>query len=149
MRAVVQRASLSSVRVEGETVGKIEKGLVVFLGVESGDDEKDCHYVADKVVGLRIFEDEKGKMNLSLKDIGGEILCISQFTLLGDCRKGRRPSFIKAASTENAARLYEYFCEILRVEGVVVATGTFQAYMQVEVFNEGPVTILLDSEKNF
>ncbi len=149
MRAVVQRAGPSSVLVEGETVGKIKKGLVVFLGVGGDDEEKDCKYINDKIIGLRIFEDEEGKMNLSLKDVGGEILCISQFTLYGDCRKGRRPSFIAAAPPDNAARLYERLCEMLRGEGVGVATGTFQTYMQVEITNDGPVTILLDSEKGF
>jgi D-tyrosyl-tRNA(Tyr) deacylase len=149
MRAVVQRAGVSSVEVKGETVGRINKGLVVFVGVADGDDEKDCLYLADKIAGLRIFDDGTGKMNLSLEDVGGEILCISQFTLHGDCRKGRRPSFTAAAAPPKAVRLYDKLCELLKNKGFKVATGIFQAEMKVNVSNEGPVTILLDSGRLF
>ena len=149
MRAVVQRAGHSFVEVNDQVVGEIYKGLVVFLGVGADDEEEDCSYLADKISGLRIFEDSSGKMNLSLKDTGGQILCVSQFTLYGDCRKGRRPSFIEAAAPEKAAYLYEKLCEMLRGKGLKVETGQFQAKMKVKVDNDGPVTILLDSKKHF
>jgi len=131
------------------TVGEIEKGVVVFLGIGSDDEEKDCRYMADKIAGLRIFEDEAGKMNLSLEDVGGEVLCISQFTLFGDARKGRRPSFVGAAGAEKGAALYERVCRLLEEKGLRVARGVFQEHMRVLVDNDGPVTILLDSEKLF
>ncbi len=147
MRAVVQRAGPSRVEVKGETVGRIEKGLVVFAGVGQGDDPADCSYLADKIAGLRIFEDEQGKMNRSLQQVGGEVLCISQFTLYGDTRKGRRPSFVQAASPEKAEELYSMLCQLLREKGIRVAAGIFQAAMRVFVENDGPVTILIDSKK--
>ena len=149
MRAVIQRAKQSRVEVKGETVGSIEKGLVVFAGFGQDDSEKDCSYMAEKIVGLRIFEDEEGKMNRSLKDIDGDVLCISQFTLYGDTRKGRRPSFVQAADPEKATKLYNTLCEMIREKGVRVATGIFQAEMRVLVDNDGPVTILVDSQKHF
>ena len=149
MRAVVQRASEAHVKVDGETVGAIGKGLVVFLGVGRGDGEAEADYLAGKVSGLRIFEDEAGLMNLSVIDTGGAILSISQFTLYGDCRKGRRPGFTDAAPPDQAAKLYDYFFEALRGQGLEVATGRFQADMKITVVNDGPVTILLDSSKLF
>ncbi len=149
MRAVVQRARKAHVTVDGQIVGCIEKGLVVFLGVGDGDGEQDCLNLASKIWGLRIFEDEGGRMNCSVQEAGGEILCISQFTLYGDCRKGRRPSFIAAAPPEQAVVLYERVCSLLREKGLTVSTGVFQAMMDVVVHNEGPVTILLDSHKTF
>lgn len=149
MRAVVQRVDRAKVTVEGNVVGAIEKGLMVLVGVVEGDTEKDVCYLADKVTGLRIFEDEAGKMNLSVKDVGGEILSISQFTLYGDCRKGKRPSFDKAAKPETAVNLYEQFNELCRQQGLQVETGVFGAHMLVELANNGPVTILLDSSKIF
>lgn len=147
MRAVVQRVAKASVTVEGSVVGAIDKGLLVLVGVAEGDTDKDIRYLADKVTGLRIFEDENGKMNLSVKDIGGEILSVSQFTLCGDCRKGKRPSFDKAAAPETAVEFYEKFNELCRQQGLPVKTGQFRAHMEVELINDGPVTILLDSSK--
>lgn len=149
MRAVVQRVDYAKVTVEGNIVGEISKGLLVLVGVVEGDTEKDVQYLADKVTGLRIFEDEAGKMNLSVKDVGGEILSVSQFTLYGDCRKGKRPSFDKAARPETATVLYEKFNELCRQQGLNVATGVFGAHMLVDLVNNGPVTILLDSSKIF
>lgn len=149
MRAVVQRVKHSQVTVEDEIVGKIQSGLMVLLGVEDGDDSKDVQYMIDKVANLRIFEDEDEKMNCSIKDVGGDILAVSQFTLLGDCRKGRRPSFIKAARPEAANNLYEAFVAGVRADGITVETGVFQADMLVDIANDGPVTILLDSKKQF
>lgn len=149
MRAVVQRAGRSFVEVNGKVVGKINSGLVVFVGISVNDEEDDCSYLADKICGLRIFEDSQGKMNLSIKETGGEILCISQFTLYGDCRKGRRPSFFEAAPPEKAVSLYDKLCYMLREKGLQVETGQFQAKMKVRVDNDGPVTILLDSSKIF
>lgn len=146
---MVQRTTRAAVEVEGETVGKIEKGLVVFIGIAGDDQEKDCRYLAEKIAGLRIFEDEQGKMNLSLQEIGGAVLCVSQFTLYGDCRKGRRPSFIQAAAPGKAIDLYARVCELLAEKGLPVARGRFQAKMSVKVENDGPVTILLDSRKFF
>jgi len=145
MRAVVQRVSQCQVTVDAELVGRIDAGLLVLLGVQSGDSESDAKWLADKIVGLRIFEDEQGKMNLSLEETGGSMLIVSQFTLLGDCRKGRRPSFSEAAPPVEAVRLYEHFCELVRQKKVPVATGRFQADMQVTLTNNGPVTMLLDS----
>ena len=149
MRAVVQRVTSSSVTVEGETTGKIDKGLMVLLGVADGDTDKDVTYMVDKIVNLRIFEVENDKMNLSLQDIGGSLLVVSQFTLLGDCRKGRRPSFIEAARPEIADNLYPKFVDKARSMGIRTETGRFQTHMMVELINDGPVTILVDSNKNF
>jgi D-tyrosyl-tRNA(Tyr) deacylase len=149
MRAVVQRVSRASVTVDGQIVGKIERGLLVFLGVTHADTEASADYLADKISGLRIFEDDAGKMNLSLIDIGAAVLAVSQFTLYGDVRKGKRPSFDEAARPERALKLYEYFVERVCALGLRCQTGVFQAMMQVELVNDGPVTILLDSEKSF
>ena len=148
MKAVLQRVRRAKVSVDRQIVGEIDKGLVVLLGVEQGDTEADARQLADKCVQLRIFDDEGGKMNLALADVGGAMLVVSQFTLLGDCRKGRRPSFIQAASPEIAERLYETFVAAVGVQGIPVATGRFRAMMDVELVNEGPVTLLLDSRKN-
>lgn len=149
MRAVVQRVDKAKVTVDGKIVGEISRGLMVLVGVVEGDTEKDVQYLADKVTGLRIFEDDAEKMNLSVKDIGGEILSVSQFTLYGDCRKGKRPSFDKAAKPETAIVLYEKFNELCRQQNIKVETGVFGAHMLVELANNGPVTILLDSSKMF
>lgn len=149
MRCVVQRVSSASVAVHGQTVGKIDKGLMVLIGVTQGDGEKDLQYMMDKVPNLRIFEDEQGKMNLSLKDVGGGILAVSQFTLMGDARGGRRPSFIEAARPEVANPMYEALVKGWRAEGLTVETGVFQTEMAVSLVNDGPVTILLDSRKTF
>ena len=149
MRAVVQRVTESSVTVDGQITGATDEGLVVLIGVEEGDTDKDAGYIADKVSGLRIFEDENEKMNLSVKDVGGSILAISQFTLLGDVRKGKRPSFITAEDPEIANGLYQQVCENIRNQGIKVETGIFQAHMLVKINNNGPVTILLDSRKTF
>lgn len=149
MRAVVQRVIDADVTVENKITGTAGKGFVVLLGVEDGDTEKDADYIVDKVTGLRVFEDTEGKMNLSIMDIGGEILSISQFTLLGDVRKGKRPSFTKAAKPEEARKLYAYFNDKVREKNVPVGEGIFQADMLVRIYNDGPVTILLDSRKLF
>lgn len=149
MRAVVQRVTKSSVTVDGQITGATDEGLVVLIGVEAGDTDKDVRYIADKVSGLRIFEDENEKMNLSVKDVGGSVLAISQFTLLGDVRKGKRPSFITAEEPETANRLYQQVCENIRNQQIKVETGIFQAHMLVKINNNGPVTILLDSRKTF
>ena len=149
MRAVVQRVTDADVSVENQVKGSIGRGFVVLLGVEEGDNETDADYIAEKVSGLRVFDDSEGKMNLSVTDIGGEILSVSQFTLLADARQGRRPSFISAAQPEEANRLYEYFNEKVREKGVTVAEGVFRADMLVRINNDGPVTILLDSRKLF
>lgn len=149
MRAVVQRVTRSRVTVEGITAGEIGKGLNVLLGIGRADTEKDIQYLADKIINLRIFEDGAGKMNLSLRDVGGELLVISQFTLYGDCRRGKRPGFDRAARPEAAQALYEKFLECCRGFGIKVEAGKFQAEMLVEIFNDGPVTILLDSGKEF
>jgi D-tyrosyl-tRNA(Tyr) deacylase len=147
MRAVVQRVKKGSVEIKKKEIGKIKEGLVVLLGVGQKDVEKDAEYLAEKIVNLRIFEDKEGKMTLSVKDINGQILVISQFTLYGDCRKGRRPSFISAALPDKAVKLYDYFVKYIKNYGLKVETGKFQAMMLVKIFNNGPVTILLDSEK--
>jgi D-aminoacyl-tRNA deacylase len=149
MRAVVQRVHRASVEVEGLTVGEIGPGLVVFVGIGREDNQSDADYMASKVAGLRIFEDEPGLMNLSVQESGGSVLSISQFTLYGDCRKGRRPGFSSAAPPEEAEKLYDYFCERLSLEGLTAATGRFQAEMRILVDNDGPVTMLLDSKRNF
>ena len=149
MRAVIQRVSQASVKVGGQAVGEIGAGLLVLLGVAQDDAEADADYLAEKITGLRIFEDGDGKMNLSVIETRGAALAVSQFTLLGDVRRGKRPSFDAAARPEQAKNLYEYFVERVRAMGVRCETGTFQATMKVELANEGPVTILLDSKKNF
>ncbi len=149
MRAVVQRVSRGKVVVGDEEVGVIERGIVLLLGVEKEDQEEDLDYIAEKVINLRIFPDAEDKMNLSLRDTGGEILVVSQFTLLGDCRKGRRPSFFAAAPPDKAQDYYERFVQKLRDKGFKVATGEFQAMMEVQIFNDGPVTLLVDSKKDF
>lgn len=149
MRAVVQRVSHASVEVEGKIVGKIDRGLLVLLGVAKADDESAADYLAEKIAGLRIFEDADGKMNLSVKEINGAILAVSQFTLFGDVRRGKRPSFDSAAPPEHARRLYEFFAERIRAHGLRCETGVFQAMMNVSLINDGPVTILLDSERIF
>jgi len=149
MRAVVQRVSHSQVSVDNKIVGKIAQGLNVLLGVTSADTQKDADYLVNKILGLRIFADSNEKMNLSVQEIQGSILVISQFTLYGDCRKGKRPSFVLAAPLEQANELYEYFVTKLRDGSIQVETGIFQAEMEVEITNDGPVTILLDSSKLF
>ena len=149
MRAVVQRVSRAKVTVEGAITGEIERGLLVLLGVGKTDTTADAGYLADKVIGLRIFEDPDGKMNLSVVDIGGAVLAVSQFTLYGDVRRGKRPSFDAAAAPEPARELYEHFVAKIRGAGLRCETGRFQEMMKVELVNEGPVTILLDSAKGF
>lgn len=149
MRAVVQKVSSSKVTVDGEIVGQIKQGLMVLLGVTHDDTSKDVDYMVDKVTNLRIFEDGEGKMNLSLKDIDGEVLAVSQFTLYGDARKGRRPSFSAAARPEVANPLYNEFVEKIKKQGINVGTGRFGAHMMVDLINDGPVTILLESRKEF
>ena len=146
MRAVIQRVSQAKVTVAGRVVGEITQGLLVLLGVTHDDEETDASYLAKKTAGLRIFEDDEGKMNLAVTDIPGQVLVVSQFTLLGDCRKGRRPSFADAAPPDRADELYQHYVECLRAGGLHVETGVFQAMMKVELSNEGPVTILLDSQ---
>jgi D-tyrosyl-tRNA(Tyr) deacylase len=149
LRAVVQRVSRAQVSVGEEVVGKIGPGLLVLLGVAKSDTRADAEYLAAKITGIRIFEDETGKMNLSLGDTGGTVLAVSQFTLYGDARKGRRPSFDDAAPPQLARELYEYFVSKIREAGITCETGRFQAMMQVELVNDGPVTILLDSSRAF
>ena len=149
MRAVVQRVSQAKVSVSGETVGSIELGFLVLLGVAAGDTFEDAQFLAQKIVALRVFEDDLGKMNLSLAQVGGKMLAVSQFTLLGDCRKGRRPSFDLAARPEIARDLYEGFVTAVRGLGIETSTGRFQEHMQVELTNDGPVTLLLDSRREF
>lgn len=149
MRAVVQRVSSASVTVDDQVVGKIEKGFVVLLGITGSDTERDVNFLANKIIGLRVFEDADGKMNCSIEDVNGGLLVISQFTLFGDCRKGRRPSFIEAARPEVAKPLYESFVAELRAQGLSTETGIFQAHMDVALVNDGPVTLMLDSQKLF
>jgi D-aminoacyl-tRNA deacylase len=149
MRAVVQRVSRAEVRVEGRVTGAIGKGLAVLLGVAREDGESDADLLADKVANLRIFEDEAGKMNLAVSELSRAVLVVSQFTLLGDARKGNRPSFVDAAAPDTANALYERFCARLREKGLAVAKGVFRAHMDVELVNDGPVTILLDSRRLF
>ncbi|HWR54625.1 MAG TPA: D-aminoacyl-tRNA deacylase, partial [Bryobacteraceae bacterium] len=148
-RAVVQRVSRARVSVNGEVTGQIGTGLLVLLGVAQTDSEPDANYLAEKIAGLRVFEDSEGKMNLSVADVGGAMLAVSQFTLFGDVRRGKRPSFDGAARPERAKELYDYFVEKIRVAGLRCETGVFQATMDVELVNAGPVTILLDSAKLF
>jgi D-tyrosyl-tRNA(Tyr) deacylase len=149
MRAVVQRVTKASVSVDNEVVGKISNGIVVLLGVGKDDTEEDAKYLAEKIVNLRIFDDEDGKMNLSLLDVKGQALIISQFTLYGDCRRGRRPSYSDSAPPDLAKALYEKFIELVKNYDVHVETGIFAAHMLVEIHNDGPVTLLLDSKKVF
>lgn len=149
MRCVIQRVSQASVTSEGVETGRIARGFMVLIGVCAEDTEKDVKYMADKVPNLRVFEDENGKMNLSLKDVGGAMLAVSQFTLYGDARGGRRPSFIAAARPEAANALYQQLVEAWRAQGIQVETGRFQTDMQVSLVNDGPVTILMDSSKLF
>ena len=149
MRAVVQKVKKAQVLSEGKLSGEIGQGLVVFLGVTHDDTEEDAKYLAEKIANLRIFEDSEDKLNLSVQDVGGEIMSVSQFTLYGDCRKGRRPSFTQAARPEMANDLYEKFNEYLRLANLNVATGVFQTQMEVSLVNDGPVTMLLDSKRQF
>jgi D-tyrosyl-tRNA(Tyr) deacylase len=149
MRAVVQRVSSASVTVDGEVVGRIGRGFLVLLGIAADDMDADVIYTAQKIIGLRVFEDDGGKMNLTLADVAGAMLVVSQFTLYGDCRKGRRPSFIEAAPPELAERLYRAFVAEVRGQGIEVQTGRFQAQMAVSLVNDGPVTLLIDSRKAF
>jgi D-tyrosyl-tRNA(Tyr) deacylase len=149
MRAVVQRVASARVRVDGVTVGEIGRGLLVLLGVAKADTAAEVPVMAGKIAGLRIFDDEAGRMNLAVGDVGGAVLVVSQFTLLGDCRGGRRPSYIDAAQPEAANALYEAVVAALRAGGLTVATGTFRAHMAVELVNDGPVTLLLDTQKVF
>jgi D-aminoacyl-tRNA deacylase len=149
LRAVVQRVSRCRVTVDGNVIGEIGAGLLVLLGVSKTDNEAAADYLVEKIIGLRIFEDAEGKMNLSVQDSGGSVLVVSQFTLYGDVRRGKRPSFDAAARPEEAKRLYEYFVSKVRAAGLYCETGQFQAMMEVELVNSGPVTIMVDSEKAF
>ena len=149
MRCVVQKVTRACVTVDGEITGAIENGYMVLVGAEEGDAEADVVYCAEKISGLRVFEDENDKMNLSVQDVGGKVLMVSQFTLLGDARHGRRPSFIRAARPEVAEPLFELLCEKVRQKGIEVETGRFRTHMEVSLVNDGPVTILLDSKKIF
>ncbi|MBU5315114.1 D-tyrosyl-tRNA(Tyr) deacylase [Clostridium bornimense] len=149
MRAVVQRVTSSKVTVNGEVVGSIKKGFTVLLGISKDDGEEDIKYIKDKIINLRVFQDENDKMNLSLRDVGGELLIISQFTLYGDCRKGRRPNFMAALGGSEAEILYNKFLEEIKKEGIKVETGIFGADMKVSIENDGPVTLILESKKDF
>lgn len=149
MRAILQRVSSASVRVEGQVIGQIESGFLVLLGIAADDTPEDVSYLAGKICGLRVFEDDEGKMNRSIEETGGAMLIVSQFTLYGDCRKGRRPSFIDAARPEVAVPLYERFLDEVRGYGIRVETGQFQAQMEVSLVNDGPVTMMIDSRKTF
>lgn len=149
MRAVVQRVTYAEVKVDGKVTGSIKGGFLVLLGVGKEDDDTDMKYIADKIINLRVFEDENGKMNLNLLQTGGEILAVSQFTLFGDCRKGKRPSFDKAGAPDIANKLYEKFVAYCREQGIKTETGIFGADMKVSLLNDGPVTIMLDSKKLF
>ncbi len=149
MRTVIQRVLTSSVEVDSKVIGEINKGFNVLLGISKEDTLEDIKYIKDKILNLRVFEDEEGKLNKSIQEVGGEILIISQFTLYGDCRKGRRPSFIEALGGDEAKELYNIFVEAVKETGIKVATGEFGADMKVTIINDGPVTILLESKKNF
>ena len=149
MRAVVQRVTSSKVTVNGKVVGSIKKGFTVLLGISKDDGEEDIKYIKDKIINLRVFQDENDKMNLSLRDVGGELLIISQFTLYGDCRKGRRPNFMAALGGSEAEILYNKFLEEIKKEGIKVETGIFGADMKVSIENDGPVTLILESKKDF
>lgn len=148
MRVVLQRSKAAKVTIEGETVGSIDRGLVLLVGITHEDSEQDAVYLAEKVAGLRIFEDDQGKMNRSVLETGGQILSVSQFTLYGDCRKGRRPNFMEAARPESAEPLYERFNELLKAQGLHVETGRFGAMMEVSLVNDGPVTLILESRSS-
>lgn len=147
MRAVIQRVSKASVEVDNRKISQINQGMLVLLGIKKGDTIKEAELLAKKAVNLRIFADRDNKMNLSLLDINGQIIVVSQFTLYGNCKKGRRPSFIEAALPEKAVSLYQYFVQYLKNENILVQTGQFQAFMQVEIINDGPVTFILDSDE--
>lgn len=149
MRCVVQRVSKAAVRINDTTIGEINTGILGLIGIGSEDGQQDVIWLADKIIGLRIFEDNEGKMNLSLPEVNGKLLLVSQFTLFGDCRKGKRPSFSNAAAPVIAKELFDELVNIIRSRGISVRTGEFQANMDVELINQGPVTILLDSKKNF
>lgn len=149
MRSVVQRVSKAAVSVDKQVIGEIQTGLLAFIGIGKEDEQQDVQWLAEKIIGLRIFEDEEGKMNLSLPEVKGDLLLVSQFTLFGDCRKGKRPSFSDAASPETAGALFDELVRTIREKGLRVETGKFQADMEVTLVNQGPVTILLDSKKNF
>ncbi len=149
VRAVVQRVSRAEVRVDGAVTGRVGRGLLVLVGAADDDTEEDARLLADKVVGLRIFQDDAGQMNRAVAEVGGGLLIVSQFTLLGDCRKGRRPSFVKAMAPGPAEQLYEKFVGFTRALGVPVETGRFRAMMEVELINDGPVTLLIDSKRTF
>ena len=148
MRAVIQRVSRAAVSVDGVETGSIDRGFCVFLAVGQGDGQRQVRWLSDKMAGLRVFEDESGKMNLSLSEVAGEVLLVSQFTLYGDCRKGRRPSFVKSAPPDKAKELYEAFIEALKEKGLVVGTGVFQAHMVVDIVNDGPVTLIVDTPED-
>lgn len=149
MRSVVQRVSKAAVQVNGQVIGETRMGILALIGIGLDDGSEDIRWMADKLIGLRIFEDQEGKMNLSLPEVGGEMLLVSQFTLFGDCRKGKRPSFSHAAPPERAKEIFEELVANLRHQGIRVETGEFQAHMEVTLVNDGPVTILLDSKRNF
>ena len=149
MRIVIQRVQNASVSVENKVIGEIDEGYMILVGVGEEDSEKDAEYLADKTAGLRLFDDDEGKINLSIKDVGGSILAISQFTLYADTKKGKRPSFVRAAKQEKAERLYEYFMSCLKSAGLRVEKGQFGAHMKIDMINDGPVTILIDSNKTF
>ena len=149
MRAVIQRVERAKVDVESKTVGSIGKGIMVLVGFKDGDDKAVFEYMIEKIINMRIFEDENDKMNLSLKDVGGQLLIVPNFTLYGDARKGRRPSYSSGASPENAKSLFDEFCSIAEKTGIFVQTGVFREYMKVELVNDGPITLLLDSDRVF